>query len=164
MPLKSSLHVLSTIWDHARSTMNVLRVAAIMTLAAVVVTVVRAQQALPRSVKDGVYTIVQANRGKTLYDEKCVECHGTMTTATPDMAPLLNDHVFQTAWKDRSLAELFDRIRDTMPPNKTAALSAQQLVDLIAYLLSANALPAGDIPLANDVETLKQIRLDAGQP
>jgi mono/diheme cytochrome c family protein len=103
---------------------------------------------------------VQANRGKTLYDEKCAECHGTMKTVTPDMAPLLNDHVFQSAWKDRSLADLFDKIRDTMPPNKAGSVSPQQLVDLIAYLLSANAMPAGDMPLAYDAETLKQLRLE----
>lgn len=144
--------------------MNVLRVAAVITLAAVVVTAPRAQQAPPRSVKDGVYTTEQANRGKTVYGDKCAECHGTMTSATPDMAPLLNDHVFQTAWKDRSLAELFDKMRDTMPPNKRGTVSQQQLVDLIAYILSANALPAGDIPLADDVETLKQIRFEPTNP
>lgn len=144
--------------------MNVLRVAAVMTVAAGVVAVVRTQQAVPRSVKDGVYTTVQADRGKTVYAEKCAECHGTMTTAAPDMAPLLNDHVFQTAWKDRSLAELFDKIRDTMPPNKSGTLSPEQLIDLIAYILSANALPAGEILLTNDIETLKQIRMDTGQP
>jgi mono/diheme cytochrome c family protein len=140
--------------------MHVLQVAAVMTFAAGAVIAMRAQQTAPRSVKDGVYTTEQANRGKAVYDDKCAECHGTMTSATPDMAPLLNDHVFQTAWKERPLVELFDKIRDTMPPNKRATVSSQQLVDLIAYILSANALPAGDIPLADDVETLKQIRFE----
>jgi mono/diheme cytochrome c family protein len=93
-----------------------------------------------------------------VYDEKCAECHGDMTTVTPAMAALLNDHVFQASWKDRSLAELFEKIRDTMPQDKPGTLSSQQLLDLIAYILSANALPPGDIPLASDVETLKQIR------
>lgn len=123
-----------------------------------------AQQAAPRSAKEGVYTVEQATRGKTVYVDHCAECHGTMTTATPDMAPLLNDYVFQTTWKDRSLGDLFEKIRDTMPPNKRGILSSDQLADLIGYILSANALPAGDIPLANDVETLKQIRLDSGAP
>ncbi len=43
------------------------------------------------TVKDGVYTTAQADAGKTAYTEKCASCHGTMTSATPDMAPLLND-------------------------------------------------------------------------
>ena len=87
-----------------------------------------------------------------------------MASATPDMAPLLNDYVFQGSWKGRSLGELFDKVRNTMPPNKTGILSAQQVVDLVAYILSANALKAGDVPLTDDPETLKQIRLDAAPP
>lgn len=144
--------------------MNVPTIVALVSLSALTFSVVRAQQVAARSARDGVYTIVQAKQGKVVYDEVCLECHGTMATATPDMAPLLNDHVFQAAWKDRSLAELFDKVRNTMPPNKVGTLSTQQLVDLLAYLLSANALPAGDVPLTDDTETLKQIRLDVGPP
>jgi len=137
---------------------------AVLALAAAGGTAVRAQQAAPRSVKDGVYTTAQANQGKKVYDEKCAECHGTMASATPDVAPLLNDHVFRTTWKDRSLGELFDRIRETMPQDEPGTLSPQQLADLIAYILRANALPAGEVALAHDVGTLSQIRFDAGQP
>jgi mono/diheme cytochrome c family protein len=143
---------------------RVLRVLALASLPALTPGIVHTQQAAARSVKDGVYTAVQAKQGKAVYEEHCLECHGSMASATPDMAPLLNDYVFQGAWKDRSLGELFDRIRNTMPPNKAGTLSPQQLIDLIAYVLSANALKAGDVPLTDDPETLKQIRLDAGPP
>ena len=144
--------------------MNVLKLAALTVLATLTVSAVRAPQTAPRSVKDGVYTAAQAQQGKIVYDEHCLECHGSMASATPDMAPLLNDHVFQTTWKIRSLAELFDKVRNTMPPNKTGTLSPQQLIDLVAYILSANALPAGEVPLTDDTETLKQIRFDVGPP
>jgi hypothetical protein len=87
-----------------------------------------------------------------------------MASFTPDMAPLLNDHVFRTTWNERSVGEFFDRIRDTMPQNEPGTLSAQQTVEIIAYILSANNLPSGEVALAQDVETLKQIKLDAGQP
>lgn len=143
--------------------MSVLRVAAVMILATAVAAI-QARQAAPRSAKNGIYTTEQADRGKTLYGEKCVECHGTMASATPDMAPLLNDYVFQNTWKERSLAELFDRIRNTMPQSKPGSLAPQEVVDLIAYILSANQLPAGEAPLVQDVEVLKQLRLEAGQP
>jgi mono/diheme cytochrome c family protein len=136
------------------------RIVAVVSVLALTFSVVRAQQVSARSVKDGVYTIAQAKRGNVVYDEHCLECHGSMASATPDMAPLLNDHVFQASWKDRSLADLFDKIRDTMPPNKTGTLSPQQLIDLVAYILSANTLPPGDVPLTGDAGTLKQIRLD----
>jgi mono/diheme cytochrome c family protein len=125
-------------------------VVALVSLSALTLSGVRAQQVAARSVKDGVFTIVQAKQGKIVYEEHCLECHGTMASATPDMAPLLNDYVFRASWKDRSLAELFDKIRNTMPPNKAGTLSPQQLVDLVAYILSANALPAGDVPLTDE--------------
>jgi mono/diheme cytochrome c family protein len=144
--------------------MNIFKSSVLVMLAAAAVGPVRAQQAGARSAKDGVYTAVQAKQGKSVYDQHCLECHGPMTSATPDMAPLLNDYVFQAAWKDRSLADLFDKVRSTMPPNKAGVLSSQQLIDLIAYILSANALEPGDAPLTDDTETLKQIRLDAGTP
>jgi hypothetical protein len=87
-----------------------------------------------------------------------------MKSVAPGMATLLNDHLFLSDWQGRSLAELFDRIRYTMPQEEPGSLSPQQLVDLIAYILSANRFPAGETALAHDVETLREIRFDAGQP
>lgn len=147
--------------------MNVYRAAAVimtLTAAASAVAASAAPQAPPRSAKEGVYTVAQATRGKALYAEQCAECHGAMTSVTPDLAPLLGDYVFQATWRNRSLTQLFDRIRDTMPQNKPRTLSPEQTVDLIAYILSANGLPAGEAPLARDVDTLTQIRMDAGLP
>ena len=135
--------------------------------AAIIVTAaaaLRAGQPPPRSAKEGVYTTEQAARGKPVYDGKCASCHGTMATVTPDMAPLLNDSGFQNAWRDRSLARLFGRIRETMPQDKPNTLSADETADIVAYILSANQLPAGDVPLPTDLEVLKEIRVDAGEP
>jgi mono/diheme cytochrome c family protein len=140
---------------------RLLRIAALASVLALTCGAVRAQQAAARSVRDGVYTTAQAKQGKIVYDAHCLECHGSMASATPDMAPLLNDHMFQASWKDRSLSDLLDKIRDTMPPNKTGTLSLQELVDLVAYILSANTLPPGDVPLTEDAETLKHIVFDA---
>ena len=137
---------------------------AVMILAAAVVIGVRAEQAPARSAKEGVYTTEQATRGKTVYDEKCLSCHGNMATSTSEMAALLNDSGFQNLWRDRSLARLFSRIRETMPQDKPGTLSPEQTVDLIAYILSANQLPAGDVTLPHDLESLKEIRVDAGEP
>jgi mono/diheme cytochrome c family protein len=138
--------------------MNVLRVAAIVAATAFGMTGAGAHQNGTRSVKDGVYAPDQADKGRTLYTGQCQSCHGTMKSATPDMAPLLNDYVFQNTWKDRSLGELFERIRDTMPQNAPGSLSPEQLAQIIAYVLSANEFPAGSAPLSDDVEALKQIR------
>ena len=125
---------------------------------------VHAEQVADRSVRDGVYTMPQADRGQTVYDAKCELCHGSMASVTPDLAPLLNDYAFQTTWRDRSLLEFFERTRDTMPQDEPGTLSSEELVDLIAYILSANRMPAGEVALIDDAETLRQIRLDVGGP
>jgi len=133
-------------------------------LAAVCVSALRAAQAPPRSAKEGVYTTAQADRGKPVYDGKCASCHGSMATVTPDMAPLLNDSGFQNLWRDRSLAQLFSRIRETMPQDKPNTLSPEETADLVAYILNANQLPPGDTALPTDLEILKDIKVDAGEP
>ena len=138
-----------------------LSAAAIILMAAAAL---RAAQAPPRSAKEGVYTTEQANRGKPVYDGKCAACHGSMATVTPDMAPLLNDSGFQNLWRDRSLAQLFGRIRETMPQDKPNTLSPEETADIVAYILNANQLPAGETALPTALEILKEIRVDAGEP
>lgn len=122
------------------------------------------QPAMSRSVRDGVYTSAQADQGKATYSEKCASCHGNMATATPDMAPLLNDYTFQEAWKNRSVGQFFDRIRRTMPQNEPGTLSPQSTAEIVAYILSANKLPPGEVALPAEAEALGEIRLDAVEP
>jgi mono/diheme cytochrome c family protein len=123
-----------------------------------------AQPVMSRSAKDGVYTKAQASQGKTAYTEKCASCHGNMDSATPDMAPLLNDFTFQETWKERSVGQFFERIRRTMPQNEPGTLSPQMTAEIVAYILSMNRLPAGDAALSSDAEALREIRLDAVDP
>ncbi len=118
-------------------------------------------QQMTRAVKDGVYSTAQAEAGKALYAEQCVSCHGAMTSTTPDMAPLLNDWVFQEKWKTRSVGEFFERIQRTMPQNKEGSLSPQRTAEIVAYILNANQMPAGTSALPTELDALNQIRLDA---
>jgi mono/diheme cytochrome c family protein len=113
------------------------------------------------TVKKGVYTSEQADRGKLVYEKKCLECHGSMDSPTPAMAPLLNDYGFQVAWKDRSVGQFFSRIRETMPQNQPNTLSPEEVAEIIAFVLSANQMPTGAEALPTDVELLRQIKLDA---
>ena len=125
-----------------------------MTLAPVGVVGVLAQTA--PAVRDGLYAAVQAERGQVVYDATCVYCHGELTAFVPEVAALLADHTFRNRWTGRSLGELFGLIRDEMPQDAPGTLSPEQTADLVAYILSGNRQPAGDVPLAGDVETLSQ--------
>ena len=116
-----------------------------------------------RTVTEGVYTEAQAARGQAIYDAQCQACHGP--TLAGKVGPPLAGPDFLLGWDKRPLADLVDKIRNTMPATKPGSLSPAQATDLVAHLLETSAFRAGSTELRND-ETLKQIVLvaPAGAP
>ncbi|MCY4057939.1 MAG: c-type cytochrome [Gammaproteobacteria bacterium] len=134
--------------------------AAALTLAVGAVGLPAAQETSPPSVRDGVYTPEQADRGEVLYDDRCAVCHGAIRQFVPEMAALLGDHNFRNAWRGRSLGEMFGYIRETMPQDAPGTLTAAQTAEIVAHILRGNRLPAGDMTLPEDEETLNGIPFD----
>ena len=137
-----------------------IRGAAIPALAAGVAAVPLAQEPASVSVRDGVYTAAQADRGAVLYDDQCAVCHGAIRAIIPEMAALLGDHTFRNTWRGRSLGELFGYIRETMPQDAPGTLTAAQTAEIVAHVLRGNRLPAGETPLPEDEEMLNGIPFD----
>ena len=100
-----------------------IRGAAILAVLAGVAAVPRAQEPTSISVRDGVFTAEQADRGEVLYDDQCAVCHGAIRQFVPEMAALLGDHTFRNAWRGRSLGELFGYILETMPQDAPGTLT-----------------------------------------
>lgn len=97
----------------------------------------------------GVYTAPQAERGKVLFREHCADCHPVQQfTGAP----------FLRQWAGRRVFEFFDQIRTTMPNTNPGGLTRQQYADIVAHLLSENALPAGQVPLPETDDELRKIR------
>lgn len=105
----------------------------------------------------GLYTTAQAERGRVLFDEQCQSCHGALGDFTPGMAALLGDHTFRSRWTGRPLGELFGLVIETMPQDAPGTLSADETTDLLAYVLSGHRFPAGEMPLANNIDTLMEL-------
>jgi cytochrome c len=122
-----------------------------------------ADPSMPRSVWDGVYTEEQAKRGELVYTEMCAVCHGAAMTGG-EMAGPLNGPIFTSNWNGVTVADLFDRIRTTMPLDRPGVLTRQQNADVLAYMFHANKFPAGKTELANRSEMLKQIMFTATKP
>jgi S-disulfanyl-L-cysteine oxidoreductase SoxD len=120
-----------------------------------------AQQPASKSVWDGVYTLGQAKRG-ALKSGLCVECHGDGFMGGP--APELAGADFTAKWGGRSVGDLFDLIRLTMPDNDPGALSREEYADLVAYILAVNKFPAGPTEISTSLEPLQQIRILAAKP
>jgi S-disulfanyl-L-cysteine oxidoreductase SoxD len=116
-----------------------------------------------RSVWDGVYTDDQAKRGEPVYHKECAPCHGD-SLAGGESAPPLSGGAFLANWNGLTLADLFDRIRKTMPQNAPGKLTKQQNADVLAYALSVNKFPAGKSELSKQTEFLKEIRFEANKP
>ena len=64
-------------------------------------------------------------------------------------------------WTGLTVADLFDRIRLSMPQNAPGSLTRQENADVLAFILSSNKFPAGKAELDKDSEPLKQIKLEA---
>ena len=99
-----------------------------------------------KSVWSGVYSESQATAGETLYAAYCAKCHG-IDLAGVEQAPALAGATFGQRWHGATLEKLFARI-ESMPPKEPKSLTAQQYVDILAFMLKANEFPAGPAPLA----------------
>ena len=137
--------------------MSVLTMIVGAALAAASYSSVRAQQPANRTVLDGVYARAQAARGETLYADTCASCHDPKLVG--GMGPALAGKGFISAWKDRTVGDLFDTITTIMPLGAPGTLTAQQAVDAVSFILASNQFPAGAAELAAYAALLKAIHL-----
>lgn len=117
---------------------------------------VHAQRPASRTVLDGVYTAQQATRGETLYTEHCAACHDPKLVG--GVGPALKGPEFISAWKFKTIGELFETIMNTMPQAAPGTLTPSQSADTVSFILSANQFPAGTMELAAAVEPLNAVK------
>ena len=114
------------------------------------------------SIRDGVFTAEQVRRGQAAYTGPCDRCHGFKLDGAPDdpdmlPAPPVAGPKFLRKWDGRTLAALFEYTRATMPANNPGYLSAEEVADIVAYMLSVSGMPAGDTALQPAPEALASI-------
>lgn len=118
------------------------------------VSVVRAGQAGSpvRSVWDAVFSAEQASRGATLYSASCAGCHGGNLDGGEGKA--LRGDLFWTDWRESTVGELLTYVSKNMPFSEDGSLEgtlpASSYADIVAFMLSANGLPAGTRELTAD--------------
>src|SRR5262249_25772733 len=76
------------------------------------------------SVRDGIYTPEQAERGQALYTKACASCHranlqGHGTT------PSLAGPDFIAKWDGQTLGDLFEKMQASMPADHPGSLSRE---------------------------------------
>ena len=103
-----------------------------------------------RTTLSGIYTDLQVARGEETYYASCVNCHPRGTYAGQS---------FKANWGGRPLSDLYDWVLNRMPKNDPGTLTPEQSVDVIAYILKENSLPAGKTKIPADEAALKAIRI-----
>ncbi len=116
-------------------------------------------QTTERTVWNGVYTKEQAIRGQQAYRKACTYCHHDDLLGGEDLQvipPALVGITFSERWNNRSVAELFRTIAETMPWRRPS-LDAQSYADILTYLLQENGMPAGATELPAAIAPLENI-------
>jgi mono/diheme cytochrome c family protein len=122
-----------------------------------------ASQSGPKTARDGVFSSEQSKKGKAHYVENCAGCHmEDLSGGGP--APSLTGDAFLAQNSERSIADLFTRIKTTMPPDRPEQLDDATYVEVIAYLLQEAGFPAGPSPLPVEMNAMKQIRILPAKP
>ena len=113
-----------------------------------------------RSIWDGISSKGQLARGEKVYREECLRCHSENFLGGEDSPALVGDE-FLEKWNGKTVGDLFERTRKTMPTDGPGNLSRRQYADVIAYVLSANKFPVGEKDIETDLALLKEIRIEA---
>lgn len=115
---------------------------------------VSAQQ--PKSLKDGLFSETQAERGAAAYNARCASCHAADLRGNSNSPGLLGMS-FMFLWEGRSVGELYTKMRSDMPSDQPGSLPAQTYMDIVAYILRANQFPAGAEELVAEADWLDSV-------
>ena len=98
--------------------------------------------------KGGSFTAAQAASGRVAYNEQCSECH--LSDLRGAFGPPLAGPSFTNAWGPTTARELFEQIRNTMPPGGEGSLGDDTYINIVAYILLVNGHAAGAQELPAD--------------
>src|SRR5215831_19541315 len=112
-------------------------------LAAILTTVLAAAayaQQTPKRIWDGAFTFEQAKRGKGEFDQTCSRCHNLALIGS-ERGPAIKGATFLSHWDKGTVADIFIKIRDTMPEGGPGTLNEDTKIDILAYILQQNDFP-----------------------
>lgn len=101
----------------------------------------------------------QVTEGQERYRRSCSTCHGKNLGGS-GTAPALTGNTFMQHWESATVADLFDRIRSSMPPGEPASLDRDSYLSIVAYLLHANNVDTGMREISDDPNALRLMKLD----
>lgn len=103
------------------------------------------------NLKPATYANEQAVRGQQVYQTTCARCH------PPGQ---LDGETFEVGWNERRVFDLYSLLTNTMPQDKPGSLRDDEYIDVIAYLLQRNHVPASSVALRADTASMRDARID----
>ena len=119
-----------------------------------------AGQAVRRSTNDGIFTAAQVERGRSVYEQHCQQCHGADLSG--GIGRRLAGDAFIADWSGIGLDRLLDRI-GTMPPGGPRLDEPDQLA-LLAHILDVNGFPKGEVALTTEATRAVSISPEVTAP
>ncbi|MGC4082539.1 MAG: cytochrome c [Vicinamibacterales bacterium] len=104
----------------------------------------------PRTIVNRVFSVAQAERGEARFKTSCSSCHTPGSFAGGS---------FAERWAGQTMAEVFEFVSNAMPENDPGGLKKQEYADVLAFILSVNAYPAGNDELPTDPVELKKLAI-----
>ncbi|GAB2553855.1 outer membrane protein assembly factor BamB family protein [Spirosoma aerophilum] len=111
----------------------------------------------------GVYTAKQVEAGAALFTTHCAACHGRDLRGTEGGNALVGER-FVGKWSDKSVGQLFDLTKSSMPKTNPHSLEDAAYASLIAFILNANGFPEGDVALPSATARLRLIPMGTPPP
>ena len=112
-----------------------------------------------REQRPPAFTDEQVERGKSIYQKNCQDCHGsTLDNGEFGGAPLKGSY-FRQHWGSGDVSALFGYVNTLMPPDRPGQLSERSYVDLTAFLLSNNGYAAGTEELTADQDAQRKMTM-----
>jgi mono/diheme cytochrome c family protein len=107
------------------------------------------------SSRDGWYTSQQAAAGAKAYKKTCASCHGA--TLEGGMGPVLVGKPFWQAYGGKKVSTLWSSVHTQMPMMAPNSVPAKNSINIMAFLLQKNGVPAGATPLDDTVDLSKAL-------
>jgi quinoprotein glucose dehydrogenase len=119
------------------------------------------EPAAKRSVRDGVFSQGQADRGRRVYGRSCEHCHGASLEGNDvSEIPTLVYEPFMRQWNGRTVKDLFEHVSRSMPADARGSLTPRNYSDVVAFVLESNGFPVGEADLSEKPDELAAIMIE----
>jgi len=102
----------------------------------------------------GWYSAAQADSGADGYFHRCAACHALHLEG--HKGPALSGSRFYSHFGGKKLSKLWVETSEKMPTNAPGSIPKGEAVNIVAYVLRYNGLPAG-APLSADAANLDRV-------